>query len=279
MRRKTGLLVDTLPMRDEAATSQDPGRQYVTALARGLSILRAFTSGEASLGNQELAERTGLTNPTVSRLTFTLTKLGYLAYSPQTGRYRLGMSALAFGYWAMANNYVRQIAKPLMEQASRELNLCCALGYREQLEMVYLEHARGSGALMLRLEPGSRTPITTTAMGRAIIAVMEEGEREALMHDLKDRHPETWPALKQGVVDSIKDYRTRGFTISAGDWEREINAVGIPLVLQDGYQPMALILAGAVYTLSREQLIAEVGPRLVQLARQVEEGLKTIQNR
>ena len=56
-------------------------RKFVTALARGLEVLRVFTPTEGLLGNGEIAERTGLPKPTVSRLTYTLTKLGYLATS------------------------------------------------------------------------------------------------------------------------------------------------------------------------------------------------------
>ena len=37
----------------EGSTGKD--RQFVTALARGLDILRAFHAGEGMLGNQEIA--------------------------------------------------------------------------------------------------------------------------------------------------------------------------------------------------------------------------------
>ena len=43
----------------------------VQGLARGLSVLRAFRPGESALGNAEIAARTGLSRPTVSRLTQT----------------------------------------------------------------------------------------------------------------------------------------------------------------------------------------------------------------
>jgi hypothetical protein len=55
-------------------------RKFVIALARGLDVLRAFTSTETLLGNQEIANRAGLPKATVSRLTYTLTKLGYLTH-------------------------------------------------------------------------------------------------------------------------------------------------------------------------------------------------------
>jgi hypothetical protein len=40
------------------------------SLTRGLEILRAFTADDATLGNQDLIERTGLPKATVSRLTY-----------------------------------------------------------------------------------------------------------------------------------------------------------------------------------------------------------------
>src|ERR1051326_5132964 len=72
-------------------------RQFVTALARGLDILRAFHAGEGMLGNQEIAHRTGLPKPTVARLTHTLTELGYLNYIRRFRKYELGASVLALG--------------------------------------------------------------------------------------------------------------------------------------------------------------------------------------
>ncbi len=69
----------------EATSGKD--RQFVTALARGLDILRAFHAGEGMLGNQEIAHRTGLPKPTVARLTHTLTELGYLNYIRRFRKY------------------------------------------------------------------------------------------------------------------------------------------------------------------------------------------------
>ncbi|MFX4601082.1 helix-turn-helix domain-containing protein, partial [Acinetobacter baumannii] len=76
-RREEALVADDL-----ADDEKDP--RFVTALARGLELLRAFRRNESMLGNLELAQRTGLPKPTVSRLTYTLAKLGYLAYDQNT---------------------------------------------------------------------------------------------------------------------------------------------------------------------------------------------------
>lgn len=51
-------------------------KQFATTLARGIELLRCFAAGDAMLSNAELAQRTGLPRPTISRLTYTLVALG-----------------------------------------------------------------------------------------------------------------------------------------------------------------------------------------------------------
>src|SRR3954454_6251454 len=77
-------------------------RQFATTLARGLEVLRCFTPLEPLLGNKEISVRTGLPKPTVSRLTYTLTKLGYLRHNMRLGKYQLGSAVLSIGYPLLA---------------------------------------------------------------------------------------------------------------------------------------------------------------------------------
>ena len=95
-------------------------RQFATTLARGLEVLRCFTPLEPLLGNKEISVRTGLPKPTVSRLTYTLTKLGYLRHNMRLGKYQLGSAVLSIGYPLLASMNVRQVA-PADEGARRLL--------------------------------------------------------------------------------------------------------------------------------------------------------------
>ena len=113
-----------------AATPKD--RQFVNSLARGFEILRAFAPNDTLLGNQEIAERTGLPKPTVSRLTYTLTRLGYLTYLDRLAKYQLGTSVLALGYAALASMGIRQIAKPHMQALADFAGASIGLGSRAQ---------------------------------------------------------------------------------------------------------------------------------------------------
>ena len=65
------------------------------SLERGLVLLRAFRVGTTSLTNAELAARTGLPRPTVSRLTRSLVDAGFLRYDVNERAYRLAPVVLS----------------------------------------------------------------------------------------------------------------------------------------------------------------------------------------
>ena len=87
-------------------------RQFAIALARGLEVLRAFTHADRALSNRELCERTGLPKATVSRMTHTLTLLGYLTRNADQ-RVGLGAGVLALGYPLLAGMPVQMHEAPV----------------------------------------------------------------------------------------------------------------------------------------------------------------------
>ncbi len=248
-------------------------RQFVNALARGLELLRCFRPGEQFLTNAELAKRTAIPKPTISRLTYTLTKLGYLAYSEQLGKYQLGAGVLALGYRMLSNFDVRKMARPPMEELAEYAQASVSLGTRDRLSMVYIETCRSSANVTLRLDVGSRIPIATTAMGKALLCVLPEAERDYLLDHVRQHDPERWPRIKAGVEQGFKDYQELGFCISAGEWQTDVHAVGVPTFGADGEQVMAFNCGGPAFLLSREKLVDDLGPRLVQLVKNIETNL------
>ena len=248
-------------------------RKFVVALARGLEVLRAFTPSEGLLGNQEIATRAGLPKATVSRLTYTLTKLGYLTHVERLGKYQLAPAALSIGYSTLANMRIRHIARPYMQELANYVGASVSLGSRDRLNLMYVEHCRAKSAVMLRLDLGSRIPIATTAMGRALLAALPEHEREWLMGHIARREGERWPRIRTGIERAIEDLATRGFTMSVGEWQPDVSAVGVPLIANDGSGVFAINCGAPAFQINRERLETDIGPRLVNLARNVEAAL------
>jgi DNA-binding IclR family transcriptional regulator len=245
-------------------------RRFVTALARGLDVLRSFKTGDISLGNLEIAQRTGLPKPTISRLTYTLTQLGYLTYSEKHGTYQLGSGVLSLGYAMLSGLDIRERARPFLQQLSDELDVTVALGARDRMEMVYLEVCRGPAAVTLTIDVGTRIPLASTAMGRALLAQLPQGEREFLMGHVKKRlnNEEEYSMLATGVENAVRDVATRGYCLSLGNWRPDVNAVGVPLVAPD-QNIYGLICGGPAFRVSADMLEKQCGPRLVELVRKI----------
>ncbi|WP_298432286.1 IclR family transcriptional regulator [Geobacter sp.] len=255
---------------------EEPGkdRQFVTALARGLEVLRCFKPGEQFLGNQEIAKRTDLPKPTVSRLTYTLTQLGFLNYSEVLGKYSLGTGVLSIGNAFLSNMNIRQVARPLMQELADHAHASVALGARDRLEMVYIENCRSSAtSFTLNLDVNSRIPIATTAMGRAYICGLPEGQRDHLLDQIKARNEEEWPRIKTHLEQAFRDYQEKGFCLSVGDWQKDVNAVAVPFIPVNGSDVLSFNCGGPAFHIRRHMLEDDIGPRLVALVRNVHAAL------
>ena len=261
------------PMKDELETTVKDApakdRKFVEALSRGLDVLRAFSQGSVVMGNQDIARITGLPKPTVSRMTYTLTKLGYLSYSTQLEKYQLDSGVLALGYAYVSNLRVRQLAKPYLDEFARNTNTSVGLTCRDRLSMIYVENCRPSESTSLRMDVGERLPLATTAAGRAYLAAMKEDERSHLLDAIQARNPDTWPELQASLQRSFDEYKQHGFCLSLGDWDRNVNAAGVPLHLQDG-SLMVLTCGAPSYLVSEERVKNQLAHQLAMLARDIE---------
>ncbi|MBK5273728.1 MAG: IclR family transcriptional regulator [Desulfuromonadales bacterium] len=258
----------------DSGTGPEGERQSVRSLERGMGVLRCFKPGDRFLGNQEIAARTGLPKPTISRLTHTLTQLGYLGYSVKFGKYYLDTAVLALGYSFLANMDVRRIARPLMQDLAEYAQASVAIGVQDRLNMLYIEAYRSSATVTLTLDVGSQLPIATTSMGRALLSALSEVERNTILDQVKMRNEADWPRIKAGMDQALKDYAELGFCLSLGDWKRDVHAVAAPLIPVDGSRVLVFSCAGAAFQLRRNMLEENIGPRLLNLISNVQDAME-----
>nr|WP_323750365.1 IclR family transcriptional regulator [Marinobacter sp.] len=253
---------------DSVQTEKD--RKFVEALSRGLDVLRAFSHGSVILGNHDIARLTNLPKPTVSRMTYTLTKLGYLSYNAQLKKYQLGSGVLALGYAYVSNLKVRQLAKPYMDEFARQTNMSVGLTCRDRLHMIYVENRLPPDASLLRMEVGLKLPMATTSAGRAYYCASPDKGRKVIEDAMARKYgPESWPEKKEGLDRAMEDYKNHGFCLSIGEWDRNINSAGVPVHLQDG-TIMTLTCAAPSYVVSAEKLRSTIAHQLAMLAGDIE---------
>lgn len=246
---------------DAKRVSPEAGdRQFVIALARGLRVLQAFSVGDEHLTNTELARRTGLPRPTISRLTHTLLRLGYLSSHPEGEGFRLEPHILTLGYPVLAGLGVRQIIRPMLQAIANDEAITAAMAMRDGVHMIFVERIRAPSIAAFEQDIGTRVPIATTAIGRAYMAGLSAPERLSLLEEIRvSGLPEWWPQLSKAVEREMSRFANRGYCMG-GDWNTEVTGVAVPYRLHNNVL-LSVGCGGPRKQLTEERLEA-IGERL-----------------
>lgn len=254
------------------------GRQFITALARGLDVLGAFRAGDPPLSNQELARRSGLPRPTISRITHTLTELGYLSYHEGFGCYELGGAMLTLGHVAKENFEALEAARPILNELAIFSNANVGVGTRDRLNMHYIAVAKAPSGIGLRFEPGSKVPILETAMGRAYLAGIDSEEREALSSRLKQRHADEPSVVETVIRSALAQFDADRVCTSIGNWHEDVHGIATAIPSTPFSDILVLNCGAPASLLPAERMTAEVGPKLVETAARLGKILAEFEN-
>jgi DNA-binding IclR family transcriptional regulator len=241
-------------------TRDTPGSQ---SLERGLQILRAFRTGGSSLTNSELAERTGLPKPTVSRLTRSLVESAFLSYDVGARAYRLAAVVLSLAQAFRQDEPALQVSLPLMKKVAEGERINVGLAMADKGEMVYLESVRESRhGIFRRISPGSRTPIELTALGRAYLAGLDRSERLNVLAALALKYGEEWSLVQKDIDRAIADIAARGYCVAA--WQAGMVSIAAPLPCPD----KAIYAINISFPFGGDDhgpLVSRYGPMLLEL--------------
>jgi DNA-binding IclR family transcriptional regulator len=238
----------------------------VSALDRGIAVLRCFTETRRTLTSTELSRLTGVPRPTVTRLAQTLVTLGLMKQEPEGDRYMLGPGVVSLGRVFLAGLDVRAIARPHMQELAEAASGSVYLAVADGLDMVLIEACRPRSTLLApRLDVGSRAPIANSALGRAYLWALPADERQRMMESLRLARGSDWAALEPGLKRSLEDAERTGYSVSAGEFHREINSVSVPLVGPND-EVMALNCGTAAFLFTEDHLRQVVAPQLLKMA-------------
>lgn len=247
------------------------GDTHMTStLVRGFELLQCFTAEKPILGNKELSRLTGMPKATVSRLTYTLCKLGYLRPDYVYGKYQLGGAVVSLVHPLLAKLQLRQAARPAMKELADHARGAVSIGMRDRLRIVYVETSRSTSIFSRYLtDIGMSHPLIGCGMGRAYIAGASPEEREAIINKAKLVVPDIWEKHAEQVHDSIASVEDCGFCISYGDARYRVNAVAVPFRLSTG-ELLAFNCVVQSVVADKDRLEKDLGPRLYAVVRGLE---------
>lgn len=250
------------------ADSEEKDRNFVTALARGLELLRCFQDNEITLTNSDFSERTGLPKATISRLTHTLCALDYLVADTRVGTYRLSAGVLQLGYGVLSNMDIADLAEQEMNALRDGPNsyITVALGEQHRLDVVYLVTKRSFEGVSLAIRVGSRLPIFHSAIGRAILVGMQEDDRERVFDIAQAESAEREREGRALFAEALAEYEEKGFCSAYGSWRSDVNGIAVPVTSLGGRRIYGLNVGGPSFRVKKKQLETVYAPRLIKAA-------------
>lgn len=253
-------------------------KDFIHTVGKAFEVLHAFDAADARLGNSELAMRTGFPKATISRITYTLTRLGYLAYLPQDQKYKIGAAAIGLSTSILSGLDFRFLIRSYLKELADYAECAVGMSIRDKFDVVYLEHCRSELHATLHRNFGSRIPLTKTAAGHAHIVALPAADREALFAELARTDPENWTTLKKSIDKNIELYDKRGFVVSYGEWHDHINGVAVPVWSSRHATSFALNAGGPTTVLTKAKILNDIGPRLIDLRAKVSGLLNSLEN-
>lgn len=223
----------------------------IQSVENALDVLEAFCDEGDEVRISRLSERLGMNKTSVFRLLATFENRGYVEREPDSGTYRLGLSAYEIGQKFLSRMGLLRKAKPVMERLVRECNEAAYLAVRREKDVLFLDMVDTAQQVKIVSLVGRRYPLAATSAGKVILA------------NAAGRGQGTW---KQGGHDALADelsaIRREGACIDRGALGEGIASAAVPLYRAGGETPGSLCFIGPDFRMSPEKIEGELLPRL-----------------
>ncbi|WP_216903112.1 IclR family transcriptional regulator [Nocardia alni] len=200
----------------------------VQSVDRAFELLElvADAGGEATLS--QLAESSGLPQPTIHRLLRTLIAGGYIRQQPSR-RYSLGPRLIRLG--ETAGKVLGSSARPHLTRLRDLTGETSNMAVLDGDQVVYVAQVPSPHAMRMFTEVGQRVDLHCTAVGKAVLATLPSTESDRILARItmspRTIHTITDPAVIREEIDQI---RTKGYAVDDGEQEIGVRcfAVAIP---------------------------------------------------
>lgn len=249
--------------------ARPPGRYRIQALDRAAAILNCFDVHEPELNVRDVGERTGLHKSTAHRILMALQHNGFVEQNPASGRYHLGLQLVKLGEHAVARLDVAVIARPFIGDLAARTGRRVHLAVMDGAQIVILDRADGSDASSIPSLPGRLFPAHCTALGKAMLAGLDEAEIRRLLgkRQLKRFTPKTVTSI-DALIAELRTTARRGYAITDQEMGPGLITVGAAIRNHTGAVVAALSVAASP-TDARASALSALGEAVSKTAVQI----------
>jgi DNA-binding IclR family transcriptional regulator len=225
------------------STKKPTRRATIQSVDRAARILKVLASGPRRLGVSEIADRLGLTRPTVHGLLQTLQAHGFVEQDRDSDKYQLGAGLLQLGNSYLDLNELRARSLVHAERLAARADAAVRVGVTHGASVVIVHHVFRPDTTLQILEVGAELPLHASALGKAMLAFAGE---EALADLLTEPLPRlTSRTLAPSVLrEELSDVRERGYARERDEAILGESSVAAPIFDHSGHAVGAIGVVG-----------------------------------
>ncbi|MDB5916123.1 MAG: IclR family transcriptional regulator [Massilia sp.] len=241
---------------------------FMTSLARGLAVVRAFSDSRGPQTIAQISHKTGIPRAAVRRCLHTLKQLGYV--DAELNNFSLRPKVLTLGYSYLSSTPLSVSAQPCLDRISGEVHESASLAVLDEGEVLYVARSAASHVMSVALNTGSRLPAYCTSLGRVMLAHLPQEELDAYLARVKLK-----PMTKHTIVSQAKlraalaEVRKNGFAINDEELELGLRSIAVPVRGASGKVLAALNCSASAARVGTAQLESEFLPALLRGAREL----------
>ncbi len=255
-----------LTIAEEIEALTDPS--FMTSLARGLAVVRAFSDQRRSLTIAQISHRTGIPRAAVRRCLYTLKQLGYA--DSEANNFFLKPKILTLGYSYLSSTPLAISAQPYLNSVSRQLNESCSLAVLEENEVLYVARSATSRIMSVALNTGSRLPAYCTSLGRVILANLSELELEKYLQSVTLRaYTDKTVVSPVRLREILEQVREQEYALVEEELEVGLQSIAVPVRGASGTVHAALNVGAQATRVSVEQMLRDFLPVLQKVAQEL----------
>ncbi len=249
-----------LTIAEEIDALTDPS--FMTSLARGLAVVKAFSDQRRAMTIAQLSHKTGIPRAAVRRCLYTLKQLGYA--DAEANNFYLKPKILSLGYSYLSSTPLTISAQPCLNQLSQLLNESCSLAVMEDKDVLYVSRSQTSRVLSVAINAGSRLPAYCTSLGRVLLSAMSDAELDHYFSKVKlIAYTEHTVVSEASLREILLDVKQKGYAIVEEELEIGLCSIAVPVRGASGTTVAALNVGAQAMRVPRTQLELSFLPALL----------------
>ena len=249
------------PVRADDTLYRAGDPDFMTSLARGLYVIRAFAGVDRRLTIADVSRATGLTRAVARRCLYTLRELGYAASDGRA--FYLQPRVLSLGYAYLSTAPLAIAAQPILQELSEKIGEATTVAVLDEGTVVYVARASTQRIMSVTLGVGSRLQAYCTALGRVLLASLplEQAAAELAGSELI-AHTRFTVTSRERLLGILATVRAEGFALNDQELEIGLRSIAVPVRNVVGVTVAAMNVSAQASRLSRQELIDNVLPAL-----------------